>query len=326
MTANFKNKLLRHIESKNVTRKELIALLQTQYYDSFKGLDSITLSRWSTGKSTPPLYKQLLVAKCLNINLMDFILGLELSELKIPHKHKAIKRALFKMLDFSLSNFTYINISGGVKSKIKSIDIDEYNKKFKGFYNNISPLSKFNDDIIRNFSKIEYKSIVIKNKNKLVVSHLNVIVDLDSLNGLPSFITIPKEELKQSCLTTVGYFTSSSNYLEIITTALSYYIISHASNKEYIYTFVGDVKPLLNFSTLVLNAEVVKYYPPKERGTMGVYLLKNNLIKLISNPALIKRVKEKLECLSNCNPDCNLCNLRDFRQAAVPINLMKQPH
>ncbi|MFA0001731.1 hypothetical protein AB4428_25910, partial [Vibrio lentus] len=59
------------MRKKNISRNELIELLYKER--EFQQLDHVTLSRWITGKTTPSLYKQVLIIKVLNISLLSFI-------------------------------------------------------------------------------------------------------------------------------------------------------------------------------------------------------------------------------------------------------------
>lgn len=318
MTYCFKDELSRWVDARDISRKDLIALLQNNYYEEFKGLDSITLSRWFTGKSIPPIYKQFYIAKCLEMDLIDVVLRMDLSKVRYSNKHDLVISTLVRALDFSISNLSYRKVSGLPKSEIKSLTINEYSDMFKEFNHNISPLKRFYQDLQEKASEVKYQCVLIKNDQDATVGHWYGIVNIEGINGLPSFISIPQEEAERSCLIGVGYFTSSTHYFELIVQALCYYLIRYSSKKDYAYFFVVDFQPLVAFSKLVFNAEEVKYYPPKEKGSMGVYLLRHNIIKSISNPVLLKKVKEKLECLANCAPECNLCNLRDFKKVNSP--------
>lgn len=311
----FKDELSRWVETRGISRKDVIALLQNNYYEEFKGLDSITLSRWFTGKSVPPIYKQLYIAKCLEMDLVQVLSRMDLSKVRYSNKHDVVISTLVKALDFSISNLSYRKVSGPPKSEIKSLSLNEYADMFKEFNHNISPLARFYRDLQDKGNDVKYQCVLIKNEQEAIVGHWYGIVNIDGINGLPSFINIPQEEAEKSCLIGVGYYTSSAHYFELIVQALCYYLIRYSSKKDYAYFFVVDFQPLVAFSKLVFNAEEVKYYPPKEKGSMGVYLLRHNIIKSISNPVLLKKVKEKLECLANCELECNLCNLRDFRRA-----------
>lgn len=120
MTYCFKDELSRWVYIRGISRKDLIALLQNNYYEEFKGLDSITLSRWFTGKSIPPTYKQLYIAKCLDIDLIEVILRMDLSQVRYSNKHDAVISTLVRALDFSISNLSYRKVSGPRKAKLEA--------------------------------------------------------------------------------------------------------------------------------------------------------------------------------------------------------------
>lgn len=319
MTYCFQDELSRWVDTRGISRKDLIALLQNKDYEQFKGLDAITLSRWFTGKSVPPIYKQLYIARCLDIDLIEVLLRMDLSKIRYSNKHDIVISALVRALDFSISNLSYRKVSGPLKSEIKSLTFDEYSDMFKEFNHNISPLKRFYQDLQEKASEVKYQCVLIKNDQDATVGHWYGMMNIEGINGFSSFITIPQEVAERICLIGVGYYTNSAHYFELIVQALCYYLIRYSGKKEYAYFFIVDFQPLVAFSKLVFNAEEVKYYPPKEKGSMGVYLFRHNIIKSISNPVLLKKVKEKLECLDNCVPDCNLCNLRDFRKDEIPI-------
>ncbi len=65
MSLRFHEQLAKWLDEKEITRKDFIALLQSHYHAEFSGLDSVTLSRWIKGHSTPSVDKQLYIAKCL---------------------------------------------------------------------------------------------------------------------------------------------------------------------------------------------------------------------------------------------------------------------
>lgn len=314
MTLEFKDSLSLWIETKGVSRKELIALLQNNYYEEFKGLDAITLSRWLNGKSTPPLYKQFYIAKCLDVNLKEHIRSLDLSAMKYPTKYDAILYNLTKALDFSLSVLSYRRVPKYVKSEISRDTYNEHLERFGGFYNNISALKNFKRALYDMKSSIDYKSIVLKNEDGEIIGHWSGILDVDKLNGIPSFITIPENEVDRSCLVSLGYYANSEHYFELIVQAICLYLVSYSKTKDFIYFYNVDCRPIIEFCKFIFNAEEMKYYPPlDDKDKMGVYLLKFNIIKSIANPALLKRVQDKLNCLATCVPkNCQLCNLKEI--------------
>ncbi len=314
MSTEFKNNLSLWLELKSISRKELIALLQNHYYDEFKGLDAITLSRWLNGKSTPPLYKQFYIAKCLDVSLKEHIRSLDLSKIKYPTKYDTVLYNLTKALDFSLSVLSYRRVPKHVKSEISSDTYNEHLERFGGFYNNISALKNFKYALYNMKSSIDYKSIVLKNEDDEIIGHWSGILNVDKLNGIPSFITIPESEVDRSCLVSLGYYVNSEHYFELIVQAICLYLVRYAKTKDFIYFYNVDCRPIIEFCKFIFNAEEVKYYPPlDDKDKMGVYLLKFNIIKSIANPTLLTKVQKKLNCLATCDPkNCQLCNLKEI--------------
>ncbi|HAS8506306.1 TPA: XRE family transcriptional regulator [Vibrio vulnificus] len=314
MTLEFKDSLSLWIENKGASRKELIALLQNKYFEEFKGLDAITLSRWVNGKSTPPLCKQFYIAKCLDVNLKEHISSLDLSKIKYPTKYDAILYNLTKALDFSISVLSYRYVPKYVKSEISRDTYNEHLERFGEFYGNVSPLKNFKRALYEMKSSIDYKSIVLKNEDDEIIGHWSGIVDIEKLNGIPSFITIPPNEVDRSCLVSLGYYVNSEHYFELIVQAICLYLIAYSKTKDFVYFYIVDCRPLVEFCKFIFNAEEMKYYPPlDDKDKMGVYLLKFNIIKSIANPTLLTKVQKKLNCLATCDPkNCKLCNLKEI--------------
>ncbi|QYJ86030.1 XRE family transcriptional regulator [Shewanella mesophila] len=314
MALEFKDSLSLWIETKGISRKELIALLQNKYYEEFKGLDAITLSRWLNGKSTPPLYKQFYIAKCLGICLKEHIRSLDLSKIKYPTKYDATLYNLTKALDFSLSVLSYRYVPKYVKSEISRDSYQEHVERFGEFYGNVSPLKNFKSALYEMKSSIDYNSIVLKNENDEILGHWSGIVDIEKLNDIPSFINIPQNEVDRSCLVSLGYYVNSEHYFELIVQAICLYLMDYCKVKDFIYFFNIDCRPIIEFCKFIFNAEEMKYYPPlDDKDKMGVYLLKFNIIKSIANPILLNKIQNKLNCLEMCDPnECKKCNLKEI--------------
>lgn len=312
----FRDSLSLWIKNSGFTRKELIALLQNEYYEEFKGLDSITLSRWLNGKSTPPLYKQFYVAKCLNVNFREYVNSLDLSKIKYPTKYDTVLYNLTKALDFSISALSYRYVPKYVKSEISNDSYQEFRHKFGEFYDNVSSLTKFQHCLYEKGNDLDYKSIVLKNEDNEIIGHWSGIVDIMKLNGNPSFISIPPNEASKSCVVFLGYYVNSEHYFELITQAVCLYLFSYWKKKDYVYFFNVNYRPIIEFCKLIFNAEEIRYYPPlDEKEKMGVYLLKFDIVKSISNPVVLSMVKKKLNCLSTCNYEhCKLCNLQEIEK------------
>ncbi len=316
MAYNFQVDLLLWLEQKGISRKELIALLQSQYYEEFKGLDTITLSRWLTGKSTPPLYKQFYIARCLDVNLKELILSLDISNIKYPNKYESFIDGLGKALDFSMSVLSYRRVCNEITSEILPQTYQEHINLFGDFYSNVSALKNYKSDLYEMKDEIKYKAILIKNSQGNVISHWSGIMELKKLNNMPSFISIPQNEIDRSCLINVGYYINSKTFFELIIQALCLHILKYSAKKDYLYCFNLDCRPIVEFCKSVLNAEEIKYYHPTDtKDKMGVYLLKFDIIKVICNPLILPKIKQKLLCVSRCaEQSCDSCNLSTYNQ------------
>ncbi|PAW11873.1 MULTISPECIES: hypothetical protein [Vibrio harveyi group] len=313
MSYNFERELAIWLKEKSITRKELIALLQQAHYEEFKGLDVITLSRWLNGKVIPPLYKQFYIARCLDADLVEIILNLDEDEHKKPARHSSVLASLIKAFDFSLTALSYFKVPESIRSEIRSQTYYAHLEVFKDFYSNVSAIEGFVGDLYAMKTDIKYKCILLQNKQDDIVGHWAGILNLEKLNNLPSFISIPENELKQSCLVKLGHAMNSTHFFELVTQAICYYLLSLYKTKDYVYIFIAGY-PILEFAKKVFNAKEVKYYPPTDNSQkVGLYLVKFDIIRSISNPILIPKIKKKLHCLQECDSNaCNLCNLRQF--------------
>ncbi|MFN1513913.1 XRE family transcriptional regulator [Vibrio owensii] len=313
MSYNFERELAIWLKEKSITRKELIALLQQAHYEEFKGLDVITLSRWLNGKVIPPLYKQFYIARCLDADLVEIILNLDEDEHKKPARHSSVLASLIKAFDFSLTALSYFKVPESIRSEIRSQTYYAHLEAFKDFYSNVSAIEGFVGDLYAMKTDIKYKCILLQNKQDDIVGHWAGILNLEKLNNLPSFISIPENELKQSCLVKLGHAMNSTHFFELVTQAICYYLLSLYKTKDYVYIFIAGY-PILEFAKKVFNAKEVKYYPPTDNSQkVGLYLVKFDIIRSISNPILIPKIKKKLQCLQECDSNaCNLCNLRQF--------------
>ncbi|MCR9942185.1 XRE family transcriptional regulator [Vibrio owensii] len=315
MNYDFERELASWLEKREISRKELIAILQQSYYDDFKGLDSITLSRWLTGKVVPPLYKQFLIAKCLEQDLSDIIVTIDENTQKSPFRYSTVLNSVIKAFDFSLTALSYTRLPDKVTSEIRTHTYYEHTINFHDFYVNLSALEGFISELYALKNEVKYKTVLLKNSQGEIIGHWISILNLEKLVSLSSFIPIPENEIKRSCLVKLGYAMNSDHFFELIIQSICYYLLRQCQYKDYAYIFITGY-PILEFAKKVFGAKEVKYYPPvNSYQKMGVYLVKVNIVKAISNPILIPKIKKKLKCLQSCDfVDCNLCNLRDFRQ------------
>ncbi|USD61320.1 XRE family transcriptional regulator [Vibrio sp. SCSIO 43140] len=286
----------------------MIALLQNKYYEEFCGLDAITLSRWINGRSRPAFYKQLLIAKVLGKNPIDFILVVGNHE-KYSKKSLIIVDALIKSLDLSLSVLSYQNVPDKIVSEIVTHNNQEHSRYFEQFYSNVSALKQFRVELL-NLENRKHHTILLKNQRGTVVGHWSTILDFqsDDFSSLPKTIKLEED---RACIVQLGYFMNSEHFFELVVQASCYYLEKLWKNKEVVYIFVAG-KFVVDFCVLVFGAEIVQYYRPRRKeDKLGVYLIRFNIVKAISNQVILPKIKNKLECVINCK-NCGLCNLNKF--------------
>ncbi len=308
------------INSSGLSRSDFIAKLQMFDYENFSGLDAITLSRWINGKTTPPIYKQILIGKCLNIDLVEFIINIDGSQLRCSSKLSKVVSNFVKVLDYVQPIFSYKKARQQVKVYYDELDFQTFDMYFGDFYRNIDPLNKFISGLYELGSDLVYPAIRVLNENDEVVGHWVSVESLESLNGKYSFVSLTKKELKESCLINVCFFNSSKHYFELIVNAIcNYLIMPKYSEKRFVYFFVSGYSTY-EITKHAFGSEDVKYYPPTNKFTnLGVYLVKVDIIKAIANPILLPLVQEKLKCLKSCDSNCNRCNLKKYYQHLAEV-------
>ncbi|WP_076409532.1 hypothetical protein [Shewanella sp. UCD-KL12] len=307
----FKNELITWLKEKELSRSEFIFLLQSSNYEEFKGLDSITVSRWTTGKTVPPLHKQLLIAQYMGVDIVDIICRVESSTLKVSEKISKTFKNLITILDFSSLTLSYKQQPKQSICKIRHQNFEEYNKYFSDFHKNICSLSDYFDELHKLGNSVDYTSITLENSKGEILSHYSGIEDLSQLEGLSLFEFIDKSDLSTSSLINVGYFNNSKHYMELLDYSICYYIISKI-NKKNLYLFVAGY-PLFDITRSLLGIEETMYFPPKNPDSkLGVYLFKIDIMKALCNSILFPSAQKQLHCLQSCsNKLCNRCNLSD---------------
>lgn len=212
MENTFSAQLSAWLKNISLDRRQVIALLQQTYYETFCGLDEITLSRWSTNKVVPPIYKQLLIAKVLNQDLADYIINVNLNDIKNTKKNANYLDSFKQSLDASMNVLSYNNQGKQVTFELAIHDQVQHRKIFDGFYSNISALNQFRRELSKGLY-IQHHAILLKNHLGAVLAHWSAILDIKHFQHFESFPTLDKEMIKRSCLVQLGYFQTHRNIL-----------------------------------------------------------------------------------------------------------------
>ncbi len=310
MNSSFGETLALWLEKNNLTRNEVIAKLQLADYVTFKGLDNTTISRWINGKSTPPLYKQMLICWHLNENILEFIKRINVDSVKFSTKKSKALSEFIRLLDYVNPKNVYVKGSIYPRITVDILNFQQHTEVFGNFYRNIRPLQTFTKQLYNLGDAVSYPSIRIMNDEGDMLGHWTSIEPLEKVQQLSSFVSLTEKEKNEGILLHVASFQDSKHFFYLIGLAIFFYLLSSrfkGKKTAYLFVFGYSIYELIR---LVFNAEDVKYYPPTERTSrLSVYLVKVNVIKVLANPIIASLIQERLKCLDTCHGDCNLCNI-----------------
>ncbi len=305
----FGKKLSSWISQSNLSRSEVIAKLQLFSFNDFCGTDHITLSRWLNGRTTPSLYKQILIAICLEQNVGQFLVMSDLHPSKLPIRIFNIKSKFEKTIDYLNPTLSYKNLDH-IKCNIVEFKYFDFNRTFKDFYDNISSSIPILDILEKQKENFKNHTILLYNKYSEIIAHFPI------LEGLTYFPNITKKDLNNSFLINVVFFQTTNQYYELIIHASCLYLLNpyYLRQKRNVYILVHGLATY-EITKSVFSAEDVKY--PNSKNNHGIYMLKVDILKAITNPIIIRRIQKKLTCLLSgdevkCNK-CNRCNLREYK-------------
>ncbi len=313
MSYQFSEQIHSWVNEKGLSRADFIALLQNYDYEEFKGLDAITLSRWFTGKTTPSPLKQLLIAHCLQVDLVSFILALDSSKLKISAKLMAVFTQFLKGLDFSTSALSYRRLTDNPDCVIEYNDYQQHMSQFGAFYQNIPSLYPFVLDLKNWRNTLSFTEITLNNNQQEIFGHCTLIENITPFNGISSFISVPENDVAESVLINAGFFKQSSHYIELCVNTLCYYLIYLSKTKRTAYSFVIG-HPYYEVSKLVFHAQNVKTYMQGNKRAASVHLMRLDLLKSVLHPVFLPLIKKKLHSLKD-QDNRNPFSLHDNRAA-----------
>jgi len=300
MTSTFNNFLSNYIKNKKISRNELIERLYKER--EFQQLDHVTLSRWITGKTTPSLYKQVLIAKALKISLLSFIKNTKHQKTNVTNKHEAVLNK-FKQSFGITPMLYYSDVTTPLEYRLKNQNYQEHFHVFRAFYNNIEPLKRLAKDLLKLEDQLSYECIVLTNSEKKIIGHFSQIIDIEKINNSSNFISIPNGEIEKSTLAIMGCYANEEQFLGLLVRALAQMSQNHFSQKEYIYIYVvGTMSQEL--ITSLFYGEIIRTYASKKAySNIIVSLIKINFVKALVNPLLFTKVSENLLCMQECTLD-----------------------
>ncbi|HIF9183878.1 TPA: hypothetical protein ACX6S1_003152 [Photobacterium damselae] len=271
-----KNKL----SNSKMNRSNLIAQLNL-YHKEFANLDAITFSRWINKKTTPSSYKQILISSYFNDDPIEFIK----KHISIKKEAKLIENIFDKTMnniELSYTNISYFHNYSHPNYTVESLDQEQYNSKFKGYYNNFKTyieLSKLLNGSIKD------NICIIKRKKDIISSHISLFrVNSKQSNILTNFFNV---DINCDYFVNLAYIEDRDSYIFMKSLLLYYFYLNNT--KDFICLIRSD---FLEFLTALPYEQIGSTYID---GDYKLYLIKADFLNVISNPFIIRFFTKILE-------------------------------
>lgn len=269
-----------------VSRSECIAKLNL-YHKEFENLDTVTLSRWITGKTTPSLYKQLLICHYFNKNLFEFI---KCKQFTSNNYGKNLNDKFSKLMH-NIENSTFTLNYNCTKAHASSYSVEEleknqYRKDFLNFYHHFDLYIKAHNFIDKD--KIQLQSIVCKRiKNYQIVSHDSMtLIDKSKHAFIENIFDIDLyciDMRKDFWFVNIGFHNSMESYKTSF--ILLIYFMYMNKKMDFLSLIVGD-ESLLNLNDIGYQQVSNVFHDNGKK----VYLTKCNIMRILSHPYIIHEV------------------------------------
>ncbi len=281
---SFSKFLKDNVDKSKKTRASIIAKLNL-FDHEFRELDTVTFSRWMTGKTTPSLYKQIMICLFFKHDLYHFIRERKYtinSTMKILEKR--IKRDFCNM-ECSNLNLSYnYNKNNNPDFFVTFNSYEQYKKKFDIFYSHF--------DLYQNIKKqIQDKKIqpifigLEKYIDDTIVSHdLLTYID-DSMKNIIENIFGIDIDISDFWLSNIGYYISENSYKTAF--RLGLYFLIRIKKYDYLSIIRGS-NTLNNLTEMGYNQITNSIIDNKEK----VYLCQANVLRVISNPLVLSSLSD----------------------------------
>ncbi|WP_268206307.1 hypothetical protein, partial [Vibrio parahaemolyticus] len=241
------------VDYKQLTRKDVLQLFHLSGYDDISHVDNITLSRWINGKTTPNLYKQLIIVSCLSGSVLDFVKSLNIDELKGNQNDENFYSSYVRKVDYAHNSINYIERSQERRTKIESLSSQEILKKFEFFHRNFSSYRSISDNL--ELSLAEEGTLISCFESEQIVGHIAYFEC--------SKLKTKKVELSNVLFFTPIYYADSVVLREIMIEFFTRYLSQVVDSFCYAVGFTLSGKKL-DFHHYFGGAENLEFFPPDE--------------------------------------------------------------
>ncbi len=281
---SFSSFLKDNVDKSKRTRASIIAKLNL-FDHEFRELDTVTFSRWVTGKTTPSLYKQIMICLFFEYDLYRFIKDRKYT---INSTVKTLEKRInsdFRNMECSSLNLSYnYNKNNNPEFFVTFYSYEQYKKKFDVFYSHF--------DLYQNIKKqIQDKKIqsiyigIEKYIDDTIVSHdLLTYVDNNMKNIIENIFGIDIH-INNFWLSNVGYHISENSYRTAF--RLGLYFLIKIRKYDYLSLIRGS-NNLNNLTEMGYNQITDAIIDNKEK----IYLCQANVLRVISNPLVLSDLSD----------------------------------
>ncbi len=276
---SFSKFLKDNVDKSKKTRANIIAKLNL-FDHEFRDLDTVTFSRWVTGRTTPSLYKQIMICLFFEYDLYHFIREREYT---INNTVKVLERRIkrdFCNIERSSLNLSYnYNKNNNPDFFVTFNSYEQYEKKFDIFYSHFY--------LYENIKKqIQDKNIqpifigIEKYIDNTIVSHALLTYIDGSMKKIIESIFGIDIDMNDFWLSNVGYHISENAYKTVF--ILGLYFLIRIKKYDYL-SLIRGCDNLNNLTEMGYNQITNAIIDNKEK----VYLCQANLLRVISNPLVL---------------------------------------
>ncbi|WP_104023704.1 hypothetical protein [Vibrio hyugaensis] len=289
---SFSKYLRSKLSDEGINSKSLIAKLQL-FSPAFEKLDPVTLSRWLNDRTLPSLEKQLLTFQCFESKFYPY-----LEYINSPSASRSLTKVyegVFNNIESSYhSILTYKDFDLSISPSIEEMSWPKLQRSVPNFYESLSSYKRlFSEADKYNQSPMTFCSIRSESK---VVSHLSLSTDIEILSSMFSG-DLDIDFKRKSVFFNIGYYACRKHYNMLVGVLLNYIFDKHESIDEFYVIARGtDFLCLIeSFGGRLISAN-------RENGVIGnVYLLKLNVMKVLTNPFIFSLLKESYEVYQEIN-------------------------
>lgn len=266
--------------------------LKEFYPEAFSGLDENTFNRWVHGRTSPSLYKKLLIYTALDISIISIF--------KNEHHDSSAKElkvieSYLEKIDQKLLFGGYVSYSSTSKVVSEKLPKEIFRREFDIFYMNNSAYINIRNSMDK--EKHHYALNVIKAiSDNTKVGHIvySDKIDLFTMNALK----IEESEYSNHMCVLPMYYMDSEILKKLISEFIFKIIDSGLYKTKHKGLFLVSNPMSAQFFESALKSKLVKYYPPLKganKHDKGLYLYEVDLIYMMSIPYIFNLVKKKYE-------------------------------